>query len=533
MANPFDKFDDSAAAKNPFDRFDAPTDTPDKFKLGARAYKPANMAAVIEDSAGAGLIETALSLGTGIAGQVAGGYAGIGQGLKNLSSQGMPAGERAAQVQEAMTYQPRTSAGKNAAQFLDEALGWIPRGADAIGESAAAASGSPAVGAAINTGIQAIPNLLPLAKPALSGVLAKQTAEAAKKTALAEPKNAAIRNAKEMGLVIPPAEGNPTLVNRIIEGFSGQPKLQQLASSKNVEKLDAVVRDTLGIGSDVPLSIDAFESVRKQAGRAYDVARNAGMVAADADYTKALDAVAAKYTSASQSFPKMAKNEIKDAVDSARVQNFDASAGVDAIKVQREMADKAFRTGDTALGKVHKAVADAIEAQIDRHLQANGGSLDAFRAARQRIAQTYDAQAALKENHIDARVLAKQFEKGRLTGGLAKVGQFGSKFKGAAQVGGKNAYVPSLWETIGMGGVGTLGGLALGSGASLPIMGAIAAGSARPLSRSAMLSRPGQAMLVGEKTYSPSKSVKALNALAAQPEIMNMLGLMASQQDGN
>lgn len=482
-------------------------------------------------NAAIGAGDVGLSLATGLAGQVAGGLTGIGQGLKNLVFPGMPAGERAAQVQESMTYQPRSEAGQGIAQGLDKLLGFIPRAADAAGEKVAVASGSPAVGAAVNTAIQAIPNLIPMAKAPLSSALAKQTAETAKNTALAAPKTAAIATAKEAGYVIPPAEANPTLPNRIMEGFSGQPKLQQLASSKNQPVTNSLVRNALGIADDVPLSVEALEAVRKDAGKAYDVARDAGAVVADADYASALDAIASKYTSASQSFPKMAKNEIKDAVDAARVQGFDSGAGVDAIKIQREMADKAFRSGDTALGKAHKSIADAIEAQIDRHLQATGGSLDEFRAARQRIAQTYDAQSALKGNDIDARVLAKQYEKGRLTGDLAKVGEFGSQFKGAAQTGGRNAYVPSLWETLGMGGVGTLGGLAMGGGTSLPVIGAIAAGAARPVARSTMLSGPGQALMVRPKTFAPSRTLQAANALAAQPAIMNMLGLAASQQN--
>ena len=62
--------------------------------------------------------------------------------------------------------------------------------------------------------------------------------------------------------------------------------------------------------------------------------------------------------------------------------NSDAGNAIDAIKVLREQADKAFRTGDTGLGKASMAAASAIESQIERHL-ANNGNADALSALRE------------------------------------------------------------------------------------------------------------------------------------------------------
>ena len=486
---------------------------------------------VFLNSPAAGAIETGLTMGTGLAGQVAGGFAGIGQGVKNLFSDGgMPAGERVSQVQDAMTYQPRTAVGQGVQSGLNTLLGWYPKMADFVGEKASEVAG-PAAGAAVNTAIQIAPSLIPLAKGPISRLYQDQVSTAAKNTALAAPKNAALQSAKEVGLVVTPAEARSTLTNRVVEGFSGQSKLQQLASQKNIPKINELTRNALGIADDVPLSISALETVRKEAGKAYEAVRGAGVVKSDAAFLKALDDIKQKYVGAAKSFPKMAKNEIRDVVESARVKNFDASSGVDAIKIQRELTDKAFRSGDTALAKAHKAVADAIEAQLDRHLQISGGDLADFRAARTRIAQSYDAQKALKGNDIDARVLAKPFEQGRLTGDLKTVGQFGSQFKKSAQIGTGNAYVPTLWETLGLGGVGTLGGLGLGTGASLPVLGALVAGSSRPLTRSFATGPLGQRLMVKPQTFSPSASVGALNSLANNPKLLNAFTLAASQQD--
>lgn len=484
---------------------------------------------------GKGLAETGLSLGTGMIGQIAGGYAGIGQGLKNLVSPGMSAADRVEQVQGAMTYQPRSNAGKAIAGGLDATLGQLPRAADWAGQKASDISGSPMVGAGVNTAIQMAPMLIsPALKKTVGAAAAADVAETAKKTALAAPKNDAIITAKQAGYVIPPAEANPTIPNRLIEGFAGQSKIQQFASSKNQVVTNDLVRKGLGIAPDEPISIDALASVRRQAGQAYDTVRGSGRVTVDRTYTTALDDIAARYIGAEKDFPAMAKNDIKAAVDSARVAEFDASSGIDAIKIQREAADKAFRTGDTALGKSHKAIADAIEDQVDRHLQETGQSVADFQAARKLIAQTYDVQKALKENgNIDARVLGKIYEKGRLTGELAQVGQFGSMFKKAAQTGTGNAALPSAWELMGMGAGGAIGvGSHLMAGnATLPAIAASAALAARPLARGAILTKPVQAMMVSPRSYNPSMALQGTNALVGNPAIMNALALTAQQQN--
>lgn len=62
-------------------------------------------------------------------------------------------------VQSGLTYQPRTAGGK-AMQKLGFLPELIAKGADVTGQVAADATGSPAVGAAVNTGVQMAPALL-------------------------------------------------------------------------------------------------------------------------------------------------------------------------------------------------------------------------------------------------------------------------------------------------------------------------------------------------------------------------------------
>jgi hypothetical protein len=115
----------------------------------AAGITPENSANPIANAAGIGeFIPQAIS---GTAGAVAGGLAGIGQGIKNLVSPGMPAGDRVRQVQEALTYQPRTGAGAGMARAVGAPGEIWQAGTNRVGEFVTDVTGSPALGAAVKT----------------------------------------------------------------------------------------------------------------------------------------------------------------------------------------------------------------------------------------------------------------------------------------------------------------------------------------------------------------------------------------------
>lgn len=129
---------------------------------------PAAPPKMFDDSSTAGKImnqgvgndEAALSLGSSAIATPIAGLAGMAQGVKNWVSPGMSAAERVAQVQNAMTYQPRTQEGKDALETVSKPAQWLGEGADKAGQVASDVTGSPAVGAAVNTGIQALPAIV-------------------------------------------------------------------------------------------------------------------------------------------------------------------------------------------------------------------------------------------------------------------------------------------------------------------------------------------------------------------------------------
>jgi hypothetical protein len=73
---------------------------------------------------------------------------------------------------------------------------------------------------------------------------------------------------------------------------------------------------------------------------------------------------------------------------------------------------------------VKRKIADALEAQIDRHIKATPDApkdlFPRYKKAQQKLAMVESASKAAKGGHIDARLLAKQAEKGTPLSGEMK-----------------------------------------------------------------------------------------------------------------
>lgn len=321
-------------------------------------------------------------------------------------------------------------------------------------------------------------------------------------------RDAAALAAKEAGYVLPPADVNPSLINEALGGLSGKIKTAQAASAKNQDVTNALAKKALGIADDAPLNVNALAEVRKQAGQVYEAVKGIGTVKADAPYIKALDGLKAQYEGAAKDFPGLAKGEITSLVESLKRPEFDASSAVDAVRVLRETADKAFRAGDTGLGKTAKAAAGEMESLLERNLQSSGAPADlisAFRDARQTIAKTYTVQKALNNEtgDVSAQALASLLKKGKpLSGELETAAKAGAAFPKATQ---SLKEAPKAWSPLDM--VAGSAGMGMGS----PAMVAMAA--ARPGVRSLLLSKGYQGLLANPQTYQRGLLEASLPAL--------------------
>lgn len=336
---------------------------------------------------------------------------------------------------------------------------------------------------------------------------ARQASLQAQKAANATRDNT-LRSARASGYVVTPSQaGAGGVVNRLAEGLGGKIKTQQTASVKNQEVTDRLVRQSLGLPDDAPLTPETFAGLRQQAGQAYEALRGLGTVQADADLKLALQAATKQAQGASRSFPGLVKqNPVDDIVRALDQPSYDAGDAIDAVRVLRDQADSFYANGDKAAGKAVKGIAAALEDSLERAAQQAGDPalVQGFREARKLIAKSYTVQGALNQGAgtVSAPKLAAQLAKGRpLSGELKEVAQFAQAFPKAAQSG---VDVPAFSPLDVFSG-------GLGLGMQNPALVALTA--ARPVARTMMLTPFYQRAMVNPQPYTRGLLERAAEGL--------------------
>ena len=475
-----------------------------EFRLRMEKESALSLRSVTPMSAAAAGGETALALGSGAVGSVAGGFAGLGTAVGNLLGlTDKQPGDVVRDVAGVMTYEPRTPAGKIATGAVTAPFEWLAGKADQAGAAVTDATGSPVAGAATNTAIQALPMAIgPAARVAGLGkqTVAQQFA-LAKEKALNAKRDAGLGVANKEGLRVPPSQAESNWIMRAIEGLAGEPKTAKLASQKNAPILNSLVRRDVGLPDDVPISRQALAEIRKTEGAAYDKVKKVGQVAPDSKYFDDFAKITKSYDQSAKDFAHRSENPFKKTLDGLTKDaegnpkaGFDAASLVEEVKLLRTDADKAYRQGDPGLGKAFKTAAQAMDDMLDRHIQqlaANNptmaGLVKDYQAARVRIAKTYAADKALNDatGNINAAVYAKAFKDGKqLTGDAKTVGRFAAQFPRSAQ---RTERLGSTGPTIFDMATAALGKEALLLGA-------------RPLTRQAITALPPRVPTYGNKS---------------------------------
>jgi len=457
-----------------------------------------------------GIPEAALQLATGAASTAAGGIAAIPtavvEALKGRTIFGSgtaerdPAGAGRAVIEEFQdigTFQPRTEVGQRATEAIAAPLESLEQFADVAGE----VTGPP--GAVL--GATLVKTAI-LGAPALFGL--RSGAVTRKPPSKPTPRQQVAATAAEEGYVTPPSVRGEAGVAGLAEGVGGKIKTGQQAIETNQAVTNRLASRAVGLPEEVPVTIDVLQGIRSQAGQAYENVRGVGRVFTDNRFQRDLSASIRQFKNAARDFPELAKNEITNIVDSLRVAEFDAGAGVDAISLLRNRGDVAFRGGDKALGNSYRAAADSIEGVLERHLGRGGDPalVDAFRQARQQIAETYSVQEALQARitgEVSATNLASQLKKGKpLTGDLRTIADFANTFPSVSRlfIGTAQKFSPLDLGVAAISGTTALGAASLGGG-PLTILPALAAGLARPILRRGALSEVARrAGVAGEST---------------------------------
>lgn len=330
-------------------------------------------------------------------------------------------------------------------------------------------------------------------------------------------RDASLSAGRAAGYTVPPSQANNSLVNRVIESLPGKAGVQQAASLKNQAVTDRLARKAVGLADDAPLTEQALQQVRANAGKAYEAVKSTwGRFKVDSQFSQDIAALGNDFAVAAKEFPDIVQNDAVKALQKALNRpDMSPQAAIELVKKLRFDASKNFRAFDdpakAALAQAQRGAADAIDGLIERSLDS-AGQLDksqAYRAARVLIAKAHDVEAALNESsgHVSAKVLARILEKGKpMSGELETAARFARTFPTATQNTEKLSSVlggtPLDWV---MGG-----GAAAATGN--PML--LATAMARPAARAMLVSKPYQAAMAGPQSYTASNSAKVAELLA-------------------
>lgn len=353
--------------------------------------------------------------------------------------------------------------------------------------------------------------------------MATAAAEKAADLSRRQPLFDTLRDGLDAGYVVTPSSVKPSLLNTVKESTSGKIATAQVASSKNQVVTDKLVRQSLGLADDAPLSVEALSKYRADMHAAgYEPLRQIGMVQAGPQFTNDLDQVVRQYTGKG-TIPAIQKSEIADLVAAHKSAQFDSGDAVDAIRILRDDANDAFRKGDSALGKAQKAIANAYEAALENSLPQGSDVLKNYQTARQNIAKSFTVEDALKEGtgSVDARKLAAALQKGEpLSGELLTAARFASAFRKATQppelVAGAAVHNLKAGASAGGAALGAMAGGPVGAAAM-----ALGPWVAPPLLRAQMFSKGAQNALIPQA----GGNGNALLQFAQSPQVSELAQL--------
>lgn len=314
---------------------------------------------------------------------------------------------------------------------------------------------------------------------AVDDKLAQRAAGKAAEQAANAPRDAVLAEARKAGLAVPPTAINQNATNTALESLSGKAATRQALSTHNADIMDGLIADDLGIDSTITRK--ALGEVRKEAGKAYEAV--ASLPAKAGEQGDSLFNVA--------STPDI---DPKKMLFDLRQSRNDATAWYKAYS--RTANPRSLQRAQAA-----EAAASKLENSLEDYAASVGRDdlVPAMREARKMIAKSYEAEAALKNGHIDAAKYAAKLRKNApLSGGAKLVAEFADQFPDVAKLPKSGDGVSKLAAVLASGGVGAgamVGGV---PGAALA-----AGGVAVPyLTRQMMMSGVGQGLLATPK-YAP------------------------------
>lgn len=363
-------------------------------------------------------------------------------------------------------------AGRTVETMVDE--GRLPTGAEV-----AITSAVPAAGGALAQRMQA-------GNPAVQAAVAEAATDNA-------TRRATLAAGREAGYVLPPSQVNPGVLTNTLESIGGKAAMNQEAAIRNQAVTNRLAKSALGIPENVDITETVLEGIRREAAAPYEAI---GQMSERARVD--LDALLQSTLAPTEHQTAVNRAAVSDQINSLTTL---ASADVRALRDARFRANQGFRHYERsadpealASAQAAQAEAESLEGAIEQAASVAGtpGMVDQLRAARQRIAQTYDVERALNlgDANVSAPILGKALDRGKpLSGPLETIGSFAEAFPSAVREGSK-VPTPGVSALLPVGALlsGAAGNAAFGPAG----MALAAAPFARGPVRSIVLSEPYQ-----------------------------------------
>jgi hypothetical protein len=199
------------------------------------------------------------------------------------------------------------------------------------------------------------------------------------------------------GATLPPTQVNPSMLNKLLEGFSGKQQTGQVASIKNQEAVNTQARKTLNLPEDTTITPQVLQDYRNVKGQAYDALKSNNPYYTDKQFITDVN----KRTSELQKLANTTdvSSEL-NVLNGLKQMNFDGVGLVEQMKRLKFDGEANVMSMDPAkksLGQAQKFAARQLEDLAERNLQKFGQPdvMTNFKQARQDIAKSYTIEKAL------------------------------------------------------------------------------------------------------------------------------------------
>lgn len=461
-----------------------------------------------------GIVDAAANIGTGMAASAIGGLAGLGTLVTGGGLE--KANQRLSDIQEKLTYQPRTVEGKaisDVVGYIGEApikgAAWLgkqagkPFGLEDEGElvgGLAAGTGMTLLGG--RAALKSSPNWIPNAKAAFEfakkearnlrtpdvpgGYAPSKMAELRAASIENAPMLDAIQAAQRIGGKLDPAVSNPTVFNKAMSMAAGKGLLDNFLSEKSAEAWGKAGAAELGIKN---LSVPELKAGRERAGAPYREVKAIPNIASGAEVASAIEGVMAR-DGMTPAVADLVFKDVSPLVSKIISATEGGVNGADIINLTRKLRKDAntiykkdFPTPEElARADASKSISRSLEDLTAKRLEVlnkempgrgYGDLASRWAAARQYIANSHAWENATNAStfKLDPRKFATLTAKDNaLTGVAADVGKIANNMPGISK---HVTEQKLLAERATRYGVPGMLGLGLGSMVGLPSEGAM------------------------------------------------------------